>query len=282
METSTEVGLARPEAGALVTIEPPKRLDWFHPRELWGYRELLYFLTWRDVKIRYKQTLLGGAWAVLQPLAMMLVFTAVGTFLNISSGDAPYPVFVLSGLVPWFFFSGSLVAASESTTRGAELVSKIYFPRLILPVSAAAAMVLDFVISLALLLVLMAVYGVDVATTILWVVPLAVLCWAAALAGGIWLSALNVRFRDVRQAVPFLMQLGLFLSPIVYPYSLVPQQWRWLYDLNPMVGVINGFRWALLGTETQPGASRPCVRGYHRGCARDRDRLLPAHAALLR
>jgi lipopolysaccharide transport system permease protein len=244
------------EEHPFIVIEPPGRLDSLHLRELWAYRELLYFLSWRDVKIRYKQTLFGGLWAVLQPLLLMGVFTIfLGHFLNVPSNGVPYPVFVLAGLVPWFLFSQSLTAASDSTTRGAELLSKIYFPRVLLPVAAAAALVLDFAISFVLLLILTIAYGIDISPTVLWIAPLAVLCWTAALAAGIWLSALNVRYRDIRQAVPFLIQLWFFVSPIVYPSSLVPEKWRWLYELNPMVGVIDGFRWALLGTDTEPGGS---------------------------
>jgi lipopolysaccharide transport system permease protein len=240
-------------SGMFVEIEPPKRFAWFQPREVWAYRELLYFLTWRDVKVRYKQTLLGGAWAVLQPLALMAVFAVfLGKFLNVPSEGHPYALFVFAGLVPWYLFSQSLVAASDSTTRGADLLSKIYFPRVLLPVSAAAALLLDFVISFALLVVMALAYGVDIGLTIFWIGPLAALCWLAALAAGIWFSALNVRYRDVRHAVPFLVQVWLFLSPIAYPSAIVPERWRWLYDLNPMVGVIDGFRWALLGSATRP------------------------------
>jgi lipopolysaccharide transport system permease protein len=222
-------------------------------RELWDYRELLYFLTWRDVKIRYKQTAFGGAWAVLQPLLLMGVFAVfLGKLARVPSAGLPYPIFVYAALVPWTLFAQSLVAASESLTRGAALVSKVYFPRLLLPIGAATALVFDFCISMALLFAMMLAYGITPTADALWLPALVLLSWLTALGVGIWLAALNVRYRDVRQAVPFLVQVWLFLSPVAYPSSLVPENWRWLYGLNPIVGVVEGFRWALLGAGSTP------------------------------
>jgi lipopolysaccharide transport system permease protein len=225
-------------------------------RELWAYRELLYFLIWRDVKVRYKQTALGAAWAVLQPLLLMLVFSLFfGRLAGISSGDVPYPVFAFAALVPWTFYATALSQASNSLVEQERVISKVYFPRLLVPTAAVAAGLPDVAISLVVLIGLMLVYGIA-PTTAVWCLPL-LIAFAAltALAVGIWLSALNVKYRDVRYTLTFLVQLWLFASPVVYPSTLVPEAWRPLYAVNPMVGVIDGFRWALLGSDGISGVS---------------------------
>jgi lipopolysaccharide transport system permease protein len=222
---------------------------------LWSYRELLYFLTWRDIKVRYKQTALGIAWAIIQPLFLVAAFSVFfGGLAKVPSDGLPYPVFALSVLLPWQLFSYALNQASTSLVANDRLISKIYFPRLIIPLSAVLSGVLDFLIGLVILLLLMLYYGVSPGST-LWSAPLFLsLTVMSALAVGLWLSALNIKYRDVRYAIPFLLQFWFFVSPIAYPSSLVPDSWRWLYALNPMVGVIEGFRWALLATTQRPGA----------------------------
>ena len=219
--------------------------------ELWEYRELLYFLVWRDVKIRYKQTVLGGLWAILQPLLSMLVFTAVfGKLARIPSDGIPYPVFVYCGLLPWTFFANALTGASNSLVGSAHLITKVYFPRLMVPAAATVSGLLDFAVAFPILLALMAWSGVPVASspTSLLALPLLVLLAALlALGVGTWLAALNVRYRDVRYAIPFLVQVWMFATPIVYPMSLAPERYRWVIALNPMAGVVEGFRAAVLG-----------------------------------
>jgi lipopolysaccharide transport system permease protein len=220
-------------------------------RELWRYRELLYFLTWRDIKVRYKQTVLGAAWAVIQPLAAMLIFTLFfGRLAGLDqrTGSIPYPVFSYAALLPWTFFANALTAASNSLLGNANLISKVYFPRPIIPGSAVLGGLVDYAIALGVLLLLQLRYQVAPPWTAILTVPLlTVLVTALALGVGLWLSALNVEYRDIRYAVPFLVQLWMFGTPIVYPLSIVPPQYRWLVDLNPMAGVVEGFRSALLG-----------------------------------
>jgi lipopolysaccharide transport system permease protein len=221
--------------------------------ELWSYRELLLFLCWRDVKVRYRQTLLGAAWAVLQPFALMLVFTIfLGRLAHVPSEGLPYPIFVYAALVPWTLFSQSVSGVSDSLVSSANLISKVYFPRLVIPLGVAASYVIDFVIGLGLLVGMMVYYGVYPGLGILALPALLLLTVASALAVGIWFSALNVQYRDVKYTVPFLLQVWLFASPIAYATSLVPGKWQLVYSLNPMVSVINGFRWALLGTPWAP------------------------------
>lgn len=234
---------------ATVTIRPRSGVELFDLSELWEYRELLGFLAWRDLKVRYKQTAIGVAWAVLQPLAMMAVFTIFfGKLARLPSDGLPYPLFALAALVPWGLFARVLASSSDSLVRDQRLVSKIYFPRLIVPLSSSLAALVDFVISLMLLVVLMAVYRVMPDERLLFLSLLTLLLVVAALGIGFWLSALNVEFRDVQHMLPFLTQLWFFLTPVVYPSSLVPDGFRTLYALNPMVGVVEGFRWSLLGT----------------------------------
>src|SRR6266545_3540317 len=217
MATATE--LSTPPRRPLTVIEPAKGWRLHAVRELWSYRELLFYLTWRDVKIRYKQTLLGGAWAVLQPLMLMLVFSIfLGHLAGISSRvDIPYPLFAFAGLVPWTLFAQSLINSSDSLVRGTDLVSKVYFPRLILPIAAAGSFVFDFVIAFGLLIAMMVYYGIAPTGAVVWLPAFTALAVAAALAVGVWLAALNVRYRDIKYAVPFLVQLWLFASPVAYP-----------------------------------------------------------------
>jgi lipopolysaccharide transport system permease protein len=223
--------------------------------ELWAARELLLFFVWRDVKLRYAQTVIGASWAVVQPFLTMVVFTLFfGRLVGVPSDGAPYPLFSLAALIPWTFFATGVARSAGSLVSQQSLLTKIYFPRPILPVASVLAGGLDVAIALAVLLAMLLLYGVAPAATAIWVVPLLVLCFVAALGAGLWLAALNVRFRDVQQAVPFLLQLWLFASPVAYSDSQLGDPWRTLYALNPMVAVIKGFRWALLGTEP-PGAS---------------------------
>ena len=232
-----------------VVIEPTRRWPTLGVRELWAHRELLYFLTWRDVKVRYKQTLLGVTWAILQPLATMLVFALFfGRLAKMPSEGVPYPLFALAALVPWTFFANGLTQSANSVVLNQNLVTKVYFPRLAIPTATVLAGALDFVLAFVLLLAFMVWYGVTPSLRSLAVVPYSVLALAATLGVGMWLGALNVQYRDVRYAVPFLVQLWLFATPIAYPSSLLGEPWRTVYALNPMVAVVDGFRWALLGT----------------------------------
>jgi lipopolysaccharide transport system permease protein len=222
--------------------------------ELWEYRELLYFLTWRDIKVRYKQTVLGAAWAIIQPFLTMVVFTIFfGRLAKIPSDGIPYPIFSYTALVPWTFFAVALSQSTDSLVGSANLVKKVYFPRLVIPIAAVLSGVVDFVIAFVVLLAMMLFYGIVPNANILLLPLFLLLALVTALGAGLWLSALNVRYRDVRYVVPFIIQLWLFASPVVYPSSLVNGHWRTLYGLNPMAGVVAGFRWALLGTDTAPG-----------------------------
>jgi lipopolysaccharide transport system permease protein len=222
--------------------------------ELWTHRELLFFLTWREIKVRYKQTALGVGWAVLQPLFAMLIFSLFfGRLGKLPSDGIPYPLFVFAGLVPWNFFSNALTSSSNSLVNSAHLISKIYFPRLALPLSSILSGLVDFALAFGLLLVIMAYYRVAPSWNVLWLPLLVLLAAVTALGVGLWLSALNVEFRDIKHTLPFLSQMWMFATPIAYPSSMLPAKWRTLYGLNPMVGVVEGFRWALLGTELRPG-----------------------------
>lgn len=241
-------------ARALTVIVPRRGWVAIDFAELWSYRELLYFLVWRDVKVRYKQTILGASWAVLQPLLTMIVFTLFfGRLAEIPSDGVPYPLFSYAALVPWTFFATGLTAAAGSLVSGANLIRKIYFPRLLVPVAAVAAGGVDFAIAFAVLAAMALVYGFVPGLAVLWLPLLALLALVTALGVGTWAAAFNLQFRDVRYVVPFLVQLWLFATPIAYPSSLLPEPWRTLYAVNPMVGVVEGFRWALLGTATRPG-----------------------------
>jgi homopolymeric O-antigen transport system permease protein len=229
-------------------------------RELWEYRELLYFLIWREVKIRYKQAVLGIVWAVLQPVLTMVIFSVVfGRFAGMPSDGLPYPIFAYCALLPWQLFTFSLTESSNSVVVNQRLITKVYFPRVMLPIAAVGVGLLDFAISLVVLLCLIGFYGGYYGVTVgagLWSVPIwALLAVLTALGVGFWLSALNVRYRDIRYTVPFLAQLWFFATPVVYPTSIVPEQWRPVFALNPMVGVVDGFRWALLGSPVAPDAT---------------------------
>lgn len=221
---------------------------------LWEQRELLYFLVWRDIKVRYKQTTLGVAWAVLQPFLTMVVFSLFfGKLARVPSDGLPYPIFSFAALVPWTFFSYGLTQSANSVVMDEQLVRKVYFPRMVIPAAAVLSGVVDFALASAVLLGMMLYYGIALTLHTLWVVPLLLLALVTSLGVGLWLAALNVQYRDVRYTVPFLTQLWLFATPIAYPSSLLPEPWRTVHGINPMAGVVEGFRWALLRTDTAPG-----------------------------
>lgn len=241
------------EAPVLI-IEPTNGWVSLKIRDLWSYRDVIYFLTWRDVKVRYKQTALGVAWAVIQPLFTMAVFSLFfGRLAKMPSDGIPYPLFSLTALIPWTFFANGLAQSSNSLVGSSNLISKVYFPRLIVPISAVLPGAVDAGISFVLLLALMPVYGVFPSLRVMLLPFLFLLTLMISLGVGTWLSALNAEYRDVRYAIPFLTQLWMFATPIVYPASLLHGYWRILYALNPMVGVVDGFRWAVLGVRSQPG-----------------------------
>lgn len=243
-----------PARRTTVTVRPSSGWVSMRSRELWDYRELFYFLTWRDIKVRYKQTAFGAAWAVLQPFLTMVVFSLFfGSLAGISSGDVPYPVFAFAALVPWTFFATAVTLASNSLVEQERILAKVYFPRLIVPAAAVLACLVDLAIAFVVLLGMMLVYGIVPSAAIVTLPFFVMFAAATALAVGLWLSALNVQYRDVRYVIPFLVQLWLFASPVAYPSSLVPEPWDALYGLNPMAGVIEGFRWALLGEAPPPG-----------------------------
>jgi lipopolysaccharide transport system permease protein len=245
-------GETPPRAPSFVVT--PSR-GWSLPQfaSLWEYRELLYFLIWRDLKVRYKQTTLGIFWAVLQPFMTMVVFTIFfGKLGQFPSDGLPYPIFVYTALLPWQLFAGSLAASGNSLVGNRHLITKVYFPRLIVPLSAVFVGLVDFALSFVILLGMMAYYGIYPTAAVLLLPFFVVLAVATALAVGLWLATLNVEYRDVQYTIPFLTQFWLFITPIAYPSSLVPEQWRTLYGLNPMVGVVDGFRWTLLGQTTKP------------------------------
>ncbi|HKO42636.1 MAG TPA: ABC transporter permease [Pyrinomonadaceae bacterium] len=237
------------------SIDPPKSWASIGLRELWDYRELLYFLTWRDIKVRYKQTALGAAWAIIQPFFMMVVFSLFfGKLAGVPSDGIPYPVFAFCGLLPWQLFAHALTESSNSLVGNQNLITKVYFPRLVVPIAAVLGGVVDFAIAFVILLVMMLYFGIVPGWAIVTLPLFIVLAITTALAVGLWLSALNVKYRDVRYTMNFLVQFWLFATPVAYPSSLIPEQWRWAYGLNPMAGVVEGFRWALLGKTDPPGA----------------------------
>ena len=243
------------EVSLPVTVIRPSR-GWMplNLAELWAYRELLYFLVWRDVKVRYKQAALGVAWVVLQPLFTMVVFSIFfGKLAKVPSDGIPYPVFAYCGLLPWQLFAHAVMESGNSLVNNQHLITKVYFPRLLVPLAAVTAGLVDFGIAFVILLAMMAGFHLMPTGAIVLLPAFVVLALAAALAVGLWLSALNVQYRDVRHTLPFLTQCWLFLTPVVYPSTLVPGAWRMLYGLNPMAGVVEGFRWALLGTARAPG-----------------------------
>ncbi len=251
----TDVADIRREDMPVVRIEPSKGWVSLGLRELWEFRELLYFLAWRDIKVRYKQTVLGAAWAILQPFLTMVVFSLFfGRLAKMPSDGIPYPVFSYAALVPWTFFANGISKASASLVSGSNMVKKIYFPRLAMPIAAVTSGVLDFILAFAVLIGMMLYYDVVPTINVVWLPLLLLLALVTCLGVSLWLTAMNVQFRDVRYTVPFITQLWMFASPVVYPATLIDDTfWRTIYALNPMVGVVEGFRWALLGTETAPG-----------------------------
>lgn len=246
-------GILTTQPPALI-IEPSRGWVRLKLRELWEYRELIYFLVWRDVKVRYKQTVLGALWAIIQPLFSMVVFTVVfGRLAKMPSDGIPYPLFSYSALLPWNYFAQGLSSSSDSLVGSANLIRKVYFPRLVIPIAAVCGGVVDFLIAFSVLLLMMAWFGVAPTANVVWLPLFLLLALVTALGVGLWLSALNVQYRDVRYTVPFLVQFWMYTTPIVYPSSLLPEPWKTLYGLNPMAGVVEGFRWALLGVKTPPG-----------------------------
>ena len=232
----------------LVVIQPSSKWSLLNLKDIWAYRELLFFLTWRDVKVRYKQTLLGAAWAILQPLFMMIIFTIFfGRLAGVDTGVIPYPLFALAGLVPWTFFSNTITASGNSLVGSAHLITKVYFPRLIVPAAAMMAGLVDFLLAFLLLVVLMVYYRVPLTSQLAFLPVLVLLTALFGLGVGTWMSALNVKYRDVRFALPFVIQLWLFVSSVILPSSAIPEKWRWILLLNPMSGIIEGYRAALFG-----------------------------------
>lgn len=247
-EVASEVQSYTKNTIPTIVIRPSK--GWVPPnlRDLWDYRELLYFLVWRDIKVRYKQTALGAAWAILQPFLTMVVFSIFfGRLAGVPSDNVPYPVFSYAALLPWGLFARALTESANSLVVNQQLITKVYFPRLAIPIAAVLSGLVDFAIAFIVLLLLMFYFGIIPTLAVVTLPLFLLLAIATALAVGLWLSALNVRYRDVRYTIPFLTQFWLFATPIAYSSSLVPQEWRAWYGLNPMVGVVEGFRWALLG-----------------------------------
>ena len=244
-----------PPSEAHLSIEPPRGWAALELRELWLYRELLFFLAWRDIKLRYKQTALGAAWAILQPLLTMVIFSVIfGQLAKLPSDGIPYPIFTYAALLPWQLFSFALTNSSNSLINSQNLISKVYFPRLIIPLASTLAGLMDFAIAFLVLLGLMAYYHITPTMAILYLPLFLILALLSALAVGVWLSALSVEYRDVRYIVPFLTQFWMYATPIAYASSLIPENWRLLYGVNPMTGVVEGFRWALLGIQTSGGS----------------------------
>lgn len=243
-----------PSTLAKVRIEPPQGFFALRLAEVWQYRELLYFFIWRDVKIRYKQTAIGVLWVVIQPLLTMLVFTLFfGRLAKLPSEGLPYPVFYFAALVPWNYFAYALQMTTNVVVDNQRLITKVYFPRLILPLSSALSGLVDFAIGFIVLAIFTLAYHIHPTVAALWLPVLLLLAVFTALGVGLWLSALNALYRDVKYVIPFLVQFWMFASPVAYPSSLVPLRWRWLYGLNPMAGVIDGFRWAITGHGNPPG-----------------------------
>jgi lipopolysaccharide transport system permease protein len=246
-----------------MSAAPPTMVTRIHPSrgwislnlgELWAYRELLYFLVWRDIKVRYKQTALGASWAIIQPFFTMVVFSLFfGRLAGVPSDGVPYPVFSFAALVPWTFFANGLMHSGKSLVGDQNLIKKVYFPRLAIPIATVLSGVVDFALAFIVLIGMMLYYGIVPTPAVVWVVPLLLLALATSMGVGLWFAALNVRYRDVGHVLPFVTQFWLFATPIAYPSTLLPEQWRIVYGLNPMAGVVEGFRWALLGTDTAPG-----------------------------
>ncbi|MBS1811285.1 MAG: ABC transporter permease [Acidobacteria bacterium] len=232
----------------VVTIQPSKKWVAINLRDLWAYRDLLYFLTWRDVKVRYKQTALGALWAIIQPLFTMLIFWLFfGRLAGMPSDGIAYPLFALAGLIPWTFFANAITNSGNSLVGSANLITKVYFPRMIIPCASVGAGLIDLAIAFGLMAVMMLWFGVHLTINLLLLPVLVLLTMMLAIGVGMFMSALNVKYRDIRYALPFCIQIWMFASPIIYPVTLVPEKWRWLLQLNPMVGIIDGFRSAIFG-----------------------------------
>jgi lipopolysaccharide transport system permease protein len=254
MQTETQVDWHPNSSVPVIHIAPSKGWISLKLDELWEYRELLYFLVWRDVKVRYKQTVLGAAWAIIQPFFTMVVFSLFfGRLAKIPSDGIPYPIFSYTALVPWTFFANGMTQATTGLVNHANLIKKVYFPRLALPIARIFAGVVDFALAFIVLIVMMFLYGIVPSANILWLPFFLLLALMTSLGVGLWLSAMNVQFRDVGYTVPFITQFWMFATPIAYPSSLLSEPWRTIYGINPMAGVVEGFRWALLGVGTAPG-----------------------------
>ena len=239
-----------------IHIEPSKGWISLNLRDIWEYRELLGIFIWRDLKVRYRQTVVGVLWAIIQPFLTMVIFSIFfGGLAHVPSDEIPYPIFSYAALVPWTFFANSINQASNSLVNSADMIKKIYFPRLTMPMAAVLGGLVDFVLAFIILVGMMFYYGFAPTINVLWLPVFLLLSMMTALGVSLWLSAMNVQFRDVRYMVPFITQVWLFATPVAYPSSLLSEPWRTLYGLNPMVGVVEGFRWALLGTNTAPGAA---------------------------
>ncbi len=220
-------------------------------KDLWRYRELMYFLAWRDILVRYKQTVIGVAWALIRPLLTMIIFTIVfGKIAKLPAGDVPYAILVFAGMLPWLFFANAFSEAAGSVIENASMVSKVYFPRLVIPLSSVIVSFADFLISAVILVGLMLWYGFVPHWGVVWLPVFTLIAFLSAMGAGLWMAALNVRYRDFRYVVPFVVQIGLYISPVGFSSAIVPEEWRLLYSLNPMVGVIDGFRWAIIGNES--------------------------------
>ena len=242
-------------AAPTLVIRPSRGWVSLNLRDLWEYRDLLYFLVWRDIKVRYKQTAIGAAWAIIQPFMTMVVFSVFfGSLAKVPSDGIPYPVFAYCALLPWQLFAHALTESGNSLVANQNLITKVYFPRLVIPLAAVLSGIVDFGIAFLVLLGLMFFYGIAPTAAVVTLPFFVLLAIASALAVGLWLSALNVEYRDVRYTIPFLTQFWLFVTPVAYSSTLVPEQWRVLYGLNPLAGVVEGFRWALLGKASLPGA----------------------------
>jgi lipopolysaccharide transport system permease protein len=243
------------ETPPVLVIRPSKGFLRLNLKDVWAYRELLYFLVWRDIKVRYKQTALGAAWAVIQPVMTMLVFSVFfGRLAKVPSDGIPYPVFAFAALLPWQLFAFSLAESSNSLVNSQNLITKVYFPRLVIPLASVLAGIVDFAIAFVVLIVLMLYYGLRPTTAVVWLPLFVLLAIATALSVGLWFSALNVKYRDVRYTIPFLAQFWMFATPVAYSSTLIPKPWRAWFGLNPMAGVVEGFRWALFGKSGGPGA----------------------------
>jgi homopolymeric O-antigen transport system permease protein len=246
------------DSGAVLSstpvVEIAPRHSWIELNwgEIWQYRELLYFLVWRDIKVRYKQTVVGAGWAILQPFLMMIVFTFIGSMAKFSSNGLPYPIFYYAGLLPWTYFANAVTGSTNVMLQNQSTITKVYFPRLILPLASVVSGLVDFAISFVVLLGMMVYYRVEPTVGVLLLPVLLLLAVATALGAGLWLSAMNAIYRDVRYALPFLMNVWMFASPVLYPSDKVPVRWRWLFELNPMTGVVDSFRWGLTGHGEAP------------------------------